>query len=84
MIGRHLPINDHGSLKYLLERKISTSVQSRWLHKQLGLDYRILFRKGIGNLAAAAVSRFSNAQMLEITLSTIDVDLMKRVQASWA
>ena len=56
-IGRHLPINDHCSLKHLLEQKISTSFYSRWLYKQLGLDCQILFRKGSENSAADAVHR---------------------------
>ncbi|KAF8407056.1 hypothetical protein HHK36_006181 [Tetracentron sinense] len=55
-----LPTNvrtDHRSLKYLLEQRISTVTQQKWLSKLLGYDYEIIFRKGADNVAADALSR---------------------------
>ncbi|KAD2805543.1 hypothetical protein E3N88_38920 [Mikania micrantha] len=45
------------SLKYLLEKRITTPAQSRWLPKLLGFDYKIEYKKGISNRGADALSR---------------------------
>ncbi|KAH0764728.1 hypothetical protein KY285_000599 [Solanum tuberosum] len=37
---------DHHSLKYLLEQKVTTTVQQRGLTKLLGLDYEVQYKKG--------------------------------------
>lgn len=38
---------DHQSLKFLLEQKITTTLQHKCLTKLLGLDYEILYKKGV-------------------------------------
>ena len=44
LLGRHFIIKtDHFSLKYLMEQKISTSFQGKWLPKLLGYDYEICY-----------------------------------------
>ena len=48
---------DHKSLKYLLEQRILTMDQQRWLVKLMGYDYEIKYRPGRENLAANALSR---------------------------
>ena len=71
LIRRHFTIKtSHFSLKYLLEHKISTSFVSKWLPKLLRSDYHILYKKDSENSYAYALSRFLNAQMMELTLST--------------
>jgi len=47
LLGRHFVIKtDHFSLKYLMEQKITSSFQSKWLRKLMGYDYEICYRKG--------------------------------------
>lgn len=42
LLGRHFNIKtDHHSLKYLLEQRITTPSQQKWLAKLLGYDYTI-------------------------------------------
>ena len=47
---------DHKSLKNLLEQRISTMDQQRWLMKLMGYDYEIEYRPGHENLVANALS----------------------------
>lgn len=56
--GNHLIIKtDHQSLKYLLEQRLSTLLQQKWLAKLMGLDYTIEYKKGKKNIVADALSR---------------------------
>ncbi|GMI83405.1 hypothetical protein HRI_002009800 [Hibiscus trionum] len=48
---------DHEALKYLLEQKLTTTIQKKGLTKLLGLDYTIQYRKGRTNVVADALSR---------------------------
>lgn len=45
------------SLTYLLEQRITTHSQARWLPKLLGYDYQVEYRKGRDNQAADSLSR---------------------------
>ena len=47
LLGKPFTVRtDHRSLKYLLEQRITTPVQTRWLPKILGYDYTIEYKKG--------------------------------------
>ncbi|KAL8170956.1 hypothetical protein V2J09_022760 [Rumex salicifolius] len=47
---------DQKSLKYLLERKISTPFQHMWLSKLMGYSYEIHYKQGKENVAVDALS----------------------------
>ena len=84
LVGAHFIIRtDHFSLKYILEQKISTPIQSKLLPKLLGLDYEIVYKKGKENTAADSLSRITSAQLMELTLSTIDTELLESIKKSW-
>lgn len=58
LIGRHFVIKTgHHSLKYLLEQKITTTIQQKGLTKLLGLNYTIKYKKDIENCVVDALSR---------------------------
>ena len=58
LVGHHFVIKtDHQSLKYLLDQKLTTTLQHKWLAKLLGLDYEIQYKKGAENKVADAPSR---------------------------
>lgn len=45
--GHHCVLRtDHQSLKYLLEQRITTLLQQKWFGKLLGLDYKIVYKRG--------------------------------------
>nr|GFA03576.1 putative mitochondrial protein [Tanacetum cinerariifolium] len=47
LLDRYFKIKtDHFSLKYLLNQKITTPFQFKWLPKLLGYDYEIMYKKG--------------------------------------
>jgi len=48
---------DQQSLKYLLEQRVGTPTQQKWLSKLIGYDFVVEFRAGKENLVADALSR---------------------------
>lgn len=59
LLGQHFVIKtDHEAIKYIIEQKITTSLQQKWVSKLLGFDYSVVYKKGSENLAADALSRF--------------------------
>jgi len=84
LLGRHFVIKtDHFSLKYLLEQKITTAFQGKWLSKLMGYDYEICYRGGKENVAADGLSRITAAQLMTLTVSEINSELLEQVKQSW-
>ena len=58
LLGRPFIIKtDHQSLKYILEQRIATPAQQKWLTKLLGYLFVVEYKKGIENKVADALSR---------------------------
>nr|GEZ65306.1 hypothetical protein [Tanacetum cinerariifolium] len=72
LLDRHFIIKtNHFSLKYLLEQRITTPAQMKWLPKLIGFDYEIVYKKGIENGAADALSRVDTcSQLLSMVLTS--------------
>ncbi|KAI5414704.1 hypothetical protein KIW84_040249 [Lathyrus oleraceus] len=68
-------LTDQHSLKYLLEQRLSTPAQYRWVTKLMGLSYEILYKKGKDNVAADALSRASHGEVLQLSVSSISSKL---------
>lgn len=58
LLGSRFTIRiDHQSLKYLLEQRVDTPAQKKWLTKLMGYDFIVEYRSGRENMAADALSR---------------------------
>lgn len=58
LLGHHFLVRtDQQSLMFLLERRIGTPNQQKWLAKLLGYDFEVEYKKGRENKAADALSR---------------------------
>ncbi|GJR87379.1 retrotransposable element Tf2 [Tanacetum coccineum] len=82
LLDRHFKIKtDHLSLKYLLDPRMTTPAQLKWLPKLMGFDYEILFKKGVDNVTDDALSMMQNpVELLSIVCaSAIFTDLYQQV-----
>lgn len=58
LLGQRFKIcTDQRSLRYMLEQRITTPEQQRWIAKLVGFGYEILYKPGRENNAADALSR---------------------------
>lgn len=65
LLGRRFTIQtDQQSLRYLLEQRILTPEQQKWMGKLVGYDYEITYCPGSANAAADALSRRSHSPCL--------------------
>ncbi|GJY04064.1 putative mitochondrial protein [Tanacetum coccineum] len=65
LLDSHFKIKTyHFSLKYLLNQRLTTPFQTKWLPKLLGFDYEISYNKGTKNIVADALSRLSSSSEL--------------------
>lgn len=67
---------DHQSLKYLLEQRISTPAQQKWLTKLMGY---VVYKKGDDNSVADALSRVP----MEIHQPTCQLQTISVIQDSF-
>ena len=74
---------DHQSLKHLLEQRLVTICQHKWLTKLLGMDYEIRYRSGKSNVAADALSRYNPGLNTMIT-SVTTPELVEELRMSWS
>jgi len=90
LLGRRFKIKtDHQSLKFLIQQRILTPMQQKWLVKLMGYDYEIIYKKGKENVAADALSRKPVGETLPITeakltaLSIANSELWENIQKQW-
>ncbi|GJT54198.1 ty3-gypsy retrotransposon protein [Tanacetum coccineum] len=85
LLDRHFKIRtDHFSLKYLLNQKLTTPFQFKWLPKLLGYDYEIVYKKGSENVVADALSRVdSSGELLQMSVSSVSSGVWDKVKDSW-
>ncbi|GJW99634.1 retrotransposon-related protein [Tanacetum coccineum] len=86
LLDRHFVIKtDHYSLKYLLDQRITTPAQMKWLPKLMGFDYEIVYKKGAENVVADALSRVQGqTECLQLEVTTLSSELYDKVKRGWS
>ena len=73
LLGKPFTVRtDQRSLKYLLEQRITTPAQTRWLPKILGYDYEIEYKHGPENQVIDSLSCVVEFQFLSISMPRAD------------
>lgn len=84
LIGKHFTIKtDHQSIKYLIDQRISTPSQYKWLARLMVYDYSITYKKGQDNLVADALSRLPTIEVQFHTISHVSSDFVERIRTSY-
>nr|GEY74049.1 gypsy/Ty3 retroelement polyprotein [Tanacetum cinerariifolium] len=85
LLDRHFKIKTyHFSLKYLLDQRMSTPTQLKWLPKLMGCDYEIRYMKGVENVTADALTRLqSSSELLSLISSSLTTEIYKRIEDTW-
>ncbi|GJR22850.1 retrotransposon-related protein [Tanacetum coccineum] len=86
LLDRHFKIRtDHFSLIHVLNQRITTPFQAKWLPKLIGFDYEIDYKKGKDNVVADALSRVQQpGQLFQILLTVDSSELVEAVKATWS
>ena len=77
--GREFVVRtDHYSLKFLLDQRLSTIPQHRWVSKLMGFDFSVEYKPGRMNVVADALSRCSadtgdNGSLAAISTPQLDI-----------
>ncbi|GJT75254.1 ty3-gypsy retrotransposon protein [Tanacetum coccineum] len=82
LLDRHFKIRtDHFNLKYLLNQKLTTPFQFKWLPKLLGYDYEIVYKKGSENVVVDALSRMDlSGEFLQIFVPFVSSGVWDKVK----
>ncbi|GJY66195.1 retrotransposable element Tf2 [Tanacetum coccineum] len=85
LLDRHFTIKtDHFSLKYLLDHRLTTPFQAKWLPKLMGYDYEISYKKGSENTVADALSRIYNgSELCSLILSSMTNHTYTGTKYTW-
>ena len=75
LLGKCFQIKtDHQSLKYFLEKRLSSPEQQKWVTKLFGYDYEIIYNKGKDNVVAYDLSKKYEDKGSLFSLSVIVAD----------
>jgi hypothetical protein len=85
LIGRHFKVKtDHDSIKYLLEQRLSSEEQQKWVTKILGYDFEIIYKKGKQNVVADTLSRKDeDVEAFLCAISVIQPDWIIEARDEW-
>ena len=70
LMGRPFKVyTDHKSLRHILQQRLTTTDQHCWLSKLMGYQFEVIYKPGIENKAADALSRVEENQELNSVVS---------------
>lgn len=75
LVGKPFVIKtNHQSLKFLLEQRVGTPTQQKWITKLLGYSFVVEYKKGRDNEAADALSRRMEGVLNSMVSVSADTD----------
>ena len=84
LLGRRFQIRtDHQSLKYFLEKCLSSPQKNKWLTKMLGYDYEIIYKKGHENIVADTLSCQFEEESTVLTISLPVPEWIEEARREW-
>lgn len=83
-LGEFVIQTDHRSLTSLTEQRLHTNWQQKALTKMMGLQYRIVYKKGSENNAADSLSRRPHATAELQTISSVQPAWLSEIMASYS
>ncbi|XP_019266920.1 PREDICTED: uncharacterized protein LOC109244312 [Nicotiana attenuata] len=84
LMGRHFVVRtDQKALKFLLDQKLHTGSQMKWIAKLMQFDFVIEYKKGRENKAADSLSRVPSGELAMILLTPTSHELLQRIKDSW-
>ncbi|GKC29646.1 retrotransposon-related protein [Tanacetum coccineum] len=85
LLDRHFKIRtDNFSLKYVLDQRLTTQFQSKWLPKLLGFDYEIEYKNGADNAAVDALLKIERQRVLFSLMAGTSNEVMDDMVATWS
>ncbi|GKD43538.1 hypothetical protein Tco_1268183 [Tanacetum coccineum] len=69
---------------YVLDQRLTTPFQSKWLPKLLGYEYEIEYKKGADKASADGLSRIKRQWVLFSLLAGTSNEIMDAVVATWS
>ena len=83
-MGRHFKVKtDHDSLKYFLEKILSSKEQQKWVTKMLGYDFEIIYKKGKKNVANALSRKDEDVEAFFYDISIIQPNWITEARDEW-
>lgn len=82
-LGEFIIKTDHKSLTHLTDQRLHTEWQQKVLTKMMGLQYKVMYKKGVNNAAADSLSRKPPASSQVLAVSTLQPAWLSAVQASY-
>lgn len=74
---------DRKDLKFLLEQKLRTGNQLKWITKVMQFDFEIEYKKVKENKVVDALSRLPSVELTTITITTVKNELLEMIKNSW-
>ena len=82
-LGEFVIRTDHKSFTHLTDQRLHTMWQQKVLTKLMGLQYKVLYKKGVHNGAADALSRKPPGSSQIYAVTTVQPKWLTSVQASY-
>ena len=74
---------DHMRLKYMLELRLTTVFQQKWLVKLMEFEFSIEYKQGKENIAVDSLSRLKDIECKALRVQTIQTDVLDKIQSTW-